>query len=134
MTDQAPTDIAYSEFPAPMGLRPYVRCFWRLRSSATLTEAPPPEPILPDGCVELVLHLGEPFSRHDEDGRVQRQPAQLLAGQITTAIVVQPSTTMDVWGIRFHPWAAGAFLGLPSVELRDRVLSLHDVSQPRRAR
>ena len=57
--------------------------------------------------MELVLHLGEPFSRHDEDGRVQRQPAQLLAGQITTAIVLQPSTTMDVWGIRFHPWAGG---------------------------
>jgi len=51
-----------------------------------------------------------------------------LALFLTTAIVLQPSTTMDVWGIRLHPWAAGAFLGLPSVELRDRVLSLDELS------
>jgi AraC-like DNA-binding protein len=127
MNDHTPTDIVYAEFAPPPALRAYVRCFWRLRCATPLSEVPPAEPILPDGCVEVVLHLGEPFSRRDNDALV-RQPKQLLAGQITTAIVLQPSTTMDVWGIRLHPWAAGAFLGLPSVELRDRVLSLDELS------
>jgi AraC-like DNA-binding protein len=128
MTDKTPADIFYGEFAPPVALRPYVTCFWRLRTSATLREAPPPEPVLPDGCVELVLHLGEPFARCDDEASARRQPKQLLAGQITTAIVLQPTTTMDVWGIRFHPWASGAFLGVPSVELRNQVLSLDDLS------
>jgi AraC-like DNA-binding protein len=58
----------------------------------------------------------------------RRQPKLLLAGQITTAIVLQPSATMNVWGIRLHPWAAGAFLGVPAAELRDRVISLGELS------
>ncbi|HEY4303214.1 MAG TPA: helix-turn-helix domain-containing protein [Gemmatimonadaceae bacterium] len=129
MADHEAHDVTYAEFDPPPALRAYVRCLWRLRSSTTLSVAPPPEPILPDGCVELVLHLGEPFSRYDACRRAERQPRQLLAGQITSAIVVQPSTTMNVWGIRFHPWSAGSFLGMPSVELRDRVVPLDELSR-----
>lgn len=125
--------IKYFELSPPRALQAYVKCFWRLRADAALAEAPPPEPIVPDGCVELVLHLGEPFARYDASGRAERQPRQVLAGQITSAIVVQPSTTINVWGVRFHPWAAGAFFGLPSVELRDRVVALDELS-PRLAR
>lgn len=128
VADQTHGDISYAEFPPSPALRSYVRCFWRLRNDSPLSVAPPAEPILPDGCVELVMHLGEPFSHRDEEAVAHRQPRQLLAGQITTAVVLQPSTSINVWGIRLHPWAAGALLGLPSVELRDRLLSLDDVS------
>ena len=127
MDDQAPPNIHYAEHRPPAALRPYVRCFWRLRAAPN-PFAPAPEPILPDGCVELVLHLGDPFSRYDDGGRVETQPRMLVAGQITRAIVVQPSARMDVWGIRLHPWSAGVFLGVPSIDLRDRVVSLGELS------
>jgi len=127
--DESPAiEIHYSEHDPPAALRPYVRCFWRLRAPVALGLEPLPEPILPDGCVEIVLHLGDPFLRCSDDGRRERQPRALVAGQITRAIVVQPSRRMDVWGIRLHPWSAGAFLDVPTIDLRDSVVALDVLS------
>jgi AraC-like DNA-binding protein len=36
---------------------------------------------------------------------------------------------MDLWGIRFHPWAAAAFLQVQGTELRDRMITLRDASR-----
>jgi AraC-like DNA-binding protein len=82
-----------------------------------------PEPVIPDGCVELVLNFGDPFRRH-QDHRSETQPVRLLAGQLTQAVNIAPTGVIDLWGIRFHPWGAATFLGVSGVDLRDRMLPL----------
>jgi AraC-like DNA-binding protein len=89
-----------------------------------------PEPILPDGCVEVVINLGAPFIRHTADHAPHRQPLRLVAGQLTRAVTIEPSGPIDLWGIRFHPWAGATFLGVSGNELRDRVETLDDASGP----
>jgi len=112
--------------PAP-ALTPYVRCLWRMRGAPE--RGAPPEPIIPDGCAELVVNLGDAFVRHSDDGP-HRQPLRLLAGQITHAVTVQPSGGIDLWGIRFHPWGAAPFLGFSGAELQDCLTSLDDIAAP----
>lgn len=125
MTD---IDLEYEEIDPPAPLAEHVRCIWRLRGPAV--GGAPPEPIVPDGCVEIVLNLGDPFIRHAADGHSHVQPRRLVAGQLTHAISIAASGRVDLWGIRFHPWAAASFLNLPGSELRDRMLTLDDASRP----
>jgi AraC-like DNA-binding protein len=121
------SDFHYEEIDPPGALAGHVRCLWRLRAPAT--GGAPPEPIVPDGCVEIVLNLADPFVRHTGNGASHRQPLRLLAGQITRAVTIAPSGRADLWGIRFHPWSAAAFLKLHGTELRDRMMPLADASR-----
>ena len=69
-----------------------------------------PGRVLPDGCMDLLWN----------DGRL------LVAGPDTRAYVTEgePST----WaGLRFHPGAAPAFLGVPAYELRDQRVELTEL-------
>jgi AraC-like DNA-binding protein len=116
----------YREIDPPPALAGVVRCIWRLRGPATA--AAPPEPILPDGCVEIVLNVGDPFARHVGTAAAYRQPRRLLTGQLTTAIAIAPTGNVDLWGIRFEPWAAAAFLRVSGEEIRDRMLTIDDAS------
>lgn len=119
--------LYYSELPPPRQLMPYVRCIWRLRGVPD--KGAPPEPIIPDGCAELVLNVGDPFVRHSVDGS-HGQPLRLVAGQITRAVTIRPSGVIDLWGVRFHPWGAAPFLRFSGAEMRDRLTSLDDVAGP----
>jgi len=115
--------LQYREIEPPPALRMHIRCIWRLFGSETAPS--PAEPIIPDGCVEVVLNLGDRFVRHVE-GSSHLQPARLIAGQITRAVTIGSSGRIDLWGVRFHPWSAAAFLGISGNELRDRFLALDD--------
>jgi AraC-like DNA-binding protein len=121
MTDP---EFHYREIDPSPALAPFVRCIWRLRGVSDGAA----EPIIPDGCAEIVINVGDPFIRYSANGSSQVQPARLVAGQIMRALTVQPSGRIDVWGVRFHPWCARAFLDLPAVELRDQVVALGDAS------
>jgi AraC-like DNA-binding protein len=103
-----------------------VRCIWRLTAPASIGLAA--EPILPDGCVELVVNLADPFIRQTADGASEVQPLHLIAGQLTRAVRISPSGRVDLWGIRFHPWSAASFFGVSGNELRDAMLPMHDVA------
>src|SRR4051812_20079863 len=118
------TEFHYREIDPSPALAPFVRCIWRLRG----VSGGAAEPIIPDGCGEIVINVGDPFVRYSATGSSHVQPARLVAGQITRALTVQPSGRIDVWGIRFHPWCASAFLDVPAVELRDQVVALGDAS------
>jgi hypothetical protein len=71
-----------SRDPCPP-LRGFVRCLWRLRGAAAEIE---PQPIVPDGCFELILHLGEPFVEVG-DGGAAKQDRLLLAATLTRPVV-----------------------------------------------
>jgi AraC-like DNA-binding protein len=122
MSEQA---LRYREISPPGVLADFVRCIWRLYGDHTGGSA---EPIIPDGCAEIVVNVGDPFIRHTSDTTSHQQPARLVAGQITRALTLEPSGRVDIWGIRFHPWCASSFLGVSACELRDHVVSLDEVA------
>lgn len=122
------TELRYEESAPPAPLAGLVRSVWRMLGTANAGAAP--EPILPDGCVEVVLNLGEPFIRHTGGDARHRQPLRLIAGQLTHSVMIQGSGSIDLWGIRFHPWAGAVFLGVSGTELRDRMEALDDAARP----
>ena len=123
--------MEYREIAPVPPLAIAVRCLWVLEGSAS--EAGDPEPILPDGRPELVLHFGDPFERLEADGRRVVQPAVILAGQVTGPLMLRPTGRAAVLGIRFTPFGAAALLSLPQQELTGLTIDVGDVSPPLRA-
>lgn len=95
--------MAYREWAPPAALRPAVACLWAHRVD------PDPNPVLPDGCSDLIWVAGH--GAH-------------LAGPDTGPTVVDlPADTVLV-GLRFRPGAGGAALGLPLADVRDQRVEL----------
>lgn len=126
--------LRYREFPARGPLADFVDCFWSLqgRADAAVPGRPvggsPGEAVFPDGCPELVLNLADPFLRHGSSAPPRRQPASLLVGQLTSPIVLQPTGTVDLMGVRFRPSGLGGVLGgLPAAELTGGDFDLEEI-------
>jgi AraC-like DNA-binding protein len=116
--------MRYREYrPAPV-LAPFVRVLWTLEHEGA---QPPLDRIFPDGCMEMVFHLGQPFSALDDAGGAHRQPGAFLVGQMTRALRVRPSSPARVLGIRFQPGGVFPFLRVPQHELTGLLPSLDDV-------
>jgi len=118
--------MEYSEIRPRPPVSRWVRCFWFLCSEGR--GAPGPlEDVFPDGCAEIVLHLGDPFIQ--ETGGARRiQPLRIVVGASTGPVRIGPSGSVDVVGIRLEPHAVPVVLGTPGAEIVDRILELDDVA------
>ena len=114
--------MRYSETHPLPPLNRVVECFWALESDGEICEAPP-ERILPDGCVEVILNFGAPFSQH-VDHLVTVQPRNFIVGQMTSPIFISPTGPVQLIGIRFHPGGTTPFFRLPIHELTNQVVEL----------
>ena len=115
----------YREFAAPGPLGRLVHAVWVLRGPAA---AAAPQPVVPDGRIELVAHLGEPFSRLDDSGRVTRQHDFLVSGHLTRPLTLVPAVDADVVGIRLEPLGAHLLLGIPLDGITDQVVQVADIA------
>ena len=113
----------YLEVPAPPPLDTLIHCFWFLRGPMAGAGV---QTVVPDGRIEIVLHLAEPFSEVDAAGVARPQAEALLAGQLTAPILLLPGGRSDVVGIRFRSAAARCVLGFPVSEISGRVARLAD--------
>jgi hypothetical protein len=97
--------IGYFEIAPPADIATHVACVW-------VSTGPASGRVLPDGCVDLVW-------RGDD---------LVVAGPSTRAFLSVPDEPdIPRVGVRFRIGAAGAVLGLPADELRDRSPALRDV-------
>src|SRR5262249_36513466 len=120
-------DLEYREYEPPPSIGAFVRCLWTLEGPATAGGAP--QPVVPDGCMELIINLADPFRRQGGDGVSVEQPLEMLVGQLTGPAVIVPSGAVNLIGVRLHPWGAAAFLGLPDRELARGVYALRGGSR-----
>ena len=119
--------MRYREVKPTPPLRSFVECFWTLEGDG-LIDGPPPERILPDGCVELILNFGDRFLQHI-DGEKRRQPRNFIVGQMTGPILISASGLVRLLGIRFQPGGTRPFIDLPANEITDRVVELSHLSR-----
>lgn len=99
----------YREHPPGPGLRPYVACYWTLRS-----DRPAPHRVLPDGCLDLIVDV--------------RRARIVAVGAMTTAILADDHEVWDTLGVRFRPGEAAAWI--PSSALTDQTVPLDDLWGP----
>lgn len=94
----------YREYmPAP-ALQEYIKFFWVLKMGQPL---PAPERIFPDGCMEMILHLGQPLSRITGTSSYV-QPKAFIVGQIKNPLFLLSQSPVHVIGVRFKPWGMAA--------------------------
>ena len=115
--------IRYSEFQPSPSLSTLVACYWILEGHGCGT----PEPIVPDGCVELIFHYGTPFTRHHSTGASERQPPAVVAGQITSPAMLSTPKNAGVAAVRLRSSAAAAVLRVPAESLTDQICGLEGV-------
>jgi AraC-like DNA-binding protein len=107
--------MRYCEYRPSARLARAVACVWTLDGHARDLDGVP-QPVLPDGRAEFVIHLGDRFARLD-DGAIERQPWAIFAGQLDRALSLQPTGTVAVLGVRFRPEGAARFTRVPQHEL-----------------
>lgn len=120
--------VQYREFAPLPELAGFVNCIWTLEGRTSGNGEP--EPVLPDGRPELILHFGDPFKRLEWDGACERQPSLLFAGQLTRQLLLRPTGNIVVLGVRFHPHGAAGILAIPQHELAGVPIGLDAISMP----
>jgi len=101
----------YTELPPSAALSSWIECYWSIQAADTPTI---PNRVLPDGCSDLIVGISN-------------DPTPMVVGTMRTAAVIPTAGRVDLFGIRFHPGAALAFLGAPIGELTDRRIPLEQL-------
>ena len=115
--------MRYAQYPPSPRLASVVECYWILEGSGCAE----PQPIVPDGRPELILHFGDRFERHHPGGAVERQDPALLVGQLLAPIRLACPGRAGVAAIRLRPSAARLFARCPAAELTGRSIDLDAV-------
>ncbi len=111
-------------YPSP-SLRVFIDRYWSVEYDGSADA--PVEPVLPDGCPEIVFNLAERFQRIPSFGQVETQASAIVSGQIRSRLLIRPTGRVNLFGIRFRPYAAAGFLGVAMSSLTDQVVPLSDV-------
>ncbi|MGZ7078518.1 MAG: DUF6597 domain-containing transcriptional factor [Thermoanaerobaculia bacterium] len=112
----------FRALPTPSSLAPWVSMIWRLRGESSTGEF---ETVLPDGSVELIFHIGEPFSQRLGD-TCEKQDAAFVVGDIRRPVSIRPSKRADVIGVRFRPGRAYPFFNVPMAAMADGITPLRE--------
>jgi len=112
--------MRYAEYQPGQSIARFVDRYWTLEGRGTGQ----PEPIFPDGRIEIVLHYGEPFERHHPDGRIEQQDAAIVVGQMRAPICIAPRGVVGVAGIRLKPAAGRCAIGCRAGQISGHVVDL----------
>lgn len=115
--------MQYREIPPVRALAPFIECFWTLEGEPDPLQNIP-ERILPDGCVEIILSFAERFAEISERSEEVLQPGDFLVGQMTRPVMIKPTGSVRLIGIRFHPGGTFPFVRIPMDETTDQIIEL----------
>ncbi|MFN0151223.1 MAG: DUF6597 domain-containing transcriptional factor, partial [bacterium] len=114
--------LRYREYAPAAALRPYVECVWAVWDSARRAVRAP-DRVVPDACPEIIVHLGDPFSRL-VGARWRRQPATFLAGTLSRPWHLRAGARVRTLGIRFRPGAVTACFAIHMQAATDREVAM----------
>lgn len=114
----------YVERPPRPDLAADVACVWRYDREDGPEEI---QRIVPDGCPELVIHLGAPHAELGPGQAWTAQPTPLFAGQLTRPLHLRSRGAGRLVAVRFHPAGARRFVGRAMHSLTDRRVALADL-------
>jgi AraC-like DNA-binding protein len=115
----------YTTYSPNENLNAFLKCFWTLESPPTSN--PEKQRIVPDGCMEMIFHYGDPYKQYAEDGSFIIQPACFVFGQITTALEIEPTGHTGIIAARFHPDGFTPFSKMPIKQMENRAVPLQEL-------
>ncbi|WP_028585841.1 helix-turn-helix transcriptional regulator [Desulfogranum mediterraneum] len=105
-------DNHYIEYAPPLCLQPLVHCYWSYSAHSAKSLATS-NPIIPDGCVDIIFDLNVPT-----------QSKCLVVGPMTKPI---QNTKSNLFGARFKPGMASLFFPSPLKEMVDQIVEINDL-------
>ena len=118
--------IRFREYPIHAALAPFVKCIWSMESDRPVYDAPR-ERILPDSCVELVVHFHDPWRSHFANGASDLQPRSFIAGQMKNFLEIEPAGRMGLIAVRFHARGAYRFFSTPLSAVTAALVELEEL-------
>lgn len=110
--------------PSP-ALASLVRCIWTLEVPAS--PAVQTFRFLPDGCPELLLHLGAPARHRLHNGNVYEDCPAWLLGPMKGYLDWQVQGATRCLLVKFQPWVYATLVGRPAHALSDTLLPWADL-------
>lgn len=114
--------VSYVEQRPRDRLASLLECLWEVSDRRERAQRGP-ERVVPDGCPELILHLGDPFARRVGE-RWVAQPRAFLAGPLTRPWLLRGGRRLRTLGLRFRPGATTAAFPIVLQAAADRELPL----------
>lgn len=115
----------YNTFEPPSTLHKLVKCFWILESN--IGDKLEKQRIVPDGCMEMIFHFGDPYKQYLSDGDVIIQPRCFVFGQITSPLDIEPTGCTGIFAVRFYPESFNPFATIPISNMENRAVPLAEL-------
>lgn len=117
--------MIYTTFEPCAELEGLVKCYWTLGSPRE--EVPEKQRIVPDGCMEMIFHMGDLYLQYTPDGGSIVQPRCFVFGQITRLLEIEPTGSTEIFSVRFYPGGFTPFASLPLSAMENRAVPLEEV-------
>ncbi|SIO13995.1 helix-turn-helix domain-containing protein [Chitinophaga niabensis] len=103
-------------------LAAFVKCYWTLESLKEKT--PEKNTIVPDGCMKMIFHHGDPYKHYTETGNSVLLPRCFVIGQLTGPYEVEPTGETGIFFVCFHPHGFLPFATFPIKEMENTAVPL----------
>lgn len=119
--------MRYVEVKPTALLANHLECVWFVTDEGNELFSRVPEKVLPDGCLEWIFHLGEPFQASIGVDNWERQPRSFVVGELTRFLLLRPTGSVSIMSVRFRPGSAYRFLPFPLELLTDKTLATAEI-------
>jgi AraC-like DNA-binding protein len=106
-------------------LKEFVKCYWTLESPKDKT--PARNTIVPDGCMKLIFHYGDPYKHYPKNGGSMTLPRCFLIGQLTRPYEVEPTGETGTFFVCFQPNGFLPFTTIPIKEMENTAVPLKEL-------
>ena len=117
--------MKYDQYDPPEVLRSFIRCFWSLEAPEQTIEEK--QRIVPDGCMEMIFHYGDPYKQYFDDGSSIIQPRCFVFGQVTSPLEIAPAGFSGIVAARFEPDGFIPFSSYPLLKMENRAVPLAEL-------
>ncbi len=112
----------YQTFLPSKSLESLIKCYWTLESPKE--ENPQKQTIIPDGCMEMIFHMGNLYKQYLKNGDSIIQPRSFVIGQLTQPLEIESTGETSIFSVRFYPIGFLPFATIQMKEMENTAVSL----------
>jgi AraC-like DNA-binding protein len=118
-------EMKYETYEPHADLASLVKCYWTLEVPAQPDAQK--QRIVPDGCIEMAFLFGDDIKRYTSGQEFVMQPREMVIGQITETMYIEPTGHVDSFAVRFYPYGFAGFVQRPIETLVNRETPLAEL-------
>ncbi len=112
----------YQTFEPHTDLSAFINCYWTLESPKE--DQPEKQRIVPDGCMEMIFHLGDLYKQYVDAEDYIIQPKCFVFGQITKPLYIEPTGETNIFAVRFQADGFMPFATIPISDMENKAVAL----------